>query len=281
MSLFSNFSMEEEYLIFEARVRLTDVYLPGEGMWIGKAWIKALSLYDHIIHGNTIYDEPLLTKRNQKQLLKILQFVMEDKWKDMTPYAYLNSLIDALMKKNGKIWVNIQQINELQVGLKEMFVTENNELGTYIQYLRHTCNAIKVYPIFKTCWQMTAQTFNLISRVSENNDNDDRRLVLRGQPVTCRLSNDKQIVFRPEFTKMQRFFGVKMILQHVYDDKSIKVHFNVDCLELDRYYASLHPRVMNVRGDSSFDITLPFIDRNLEQLTAIKLNMSIMIHNLE
>eukprot|EP01083_Nonionella_stella_P093727 262762_1 len=146
MSLFSPYVMEDEHLIYETQLRIHDIFLPAERKWIGIGWIKALKLYDRIIHGNTIYDKRVLTRKNQSRLLRILQYVMDDRLSEASPSAYTQSLIDALLKKNGTIWINIHQINELRVGLKGMFVTENNELGTYIQYLRHTCNAIKVYP---------------------------------------------------------------------------------------------------------------------------------------
>eukprot|EP01083_Nonionella_stella_P025952 71453_1 len=291
MSLFSNFSMEEEYLIFEARVRIADIFIQTERQWIGRPWIKILALYDLIIHGNTIYDKPLLTKTNQKRLLNILQHVMDDKISDLSTSAYTKSFIEALMRKNKTIWINMQQINELQIELKNMFIAKNNDFGTYIKYLQRVCHVV-VYPIFKTCWQMTKQTFDLISRVSENRDekgngsccerkHDDHQVVLEGETVKCRLWKGKQIAFRPRFTKIEGIFDVKMILHDVYDNKRIKVHFNLDCLELDGYFASLHPRWMNVGSDNSFDITLPSIDNNVEQLTATTLNMSIMIHNFE
>eukprot|EP01083_Nonionella_stella_P025951 71452_1 len=291
MSLFSNFSMEEEYLIFEARVRIADIFIQTERQWIGRPWIKILALYDLIIHGNTIYDKPLLTKTNQKRLLNILQHVMDDKISDLSTSAYTKSFIEALMRKNKTIWINMQQINELQIELKNMFIAKNNDFGTYIKYLQRVCHVV-VYPIFKTCWQMTKQTFDLISRVSENRDekgngsccerkHDDHQVVLEGETVKCRLWKGKQIAFRPRFTKIEGIFDVKMILHDVYDNKSIKVHFNLDCLELNGYFASLHPRWMNVGSDNSFDITLPSIDNNVEQLTATTLNMSIMIHNFE
>eukprot|EP01083_Nonionella_stella_P208094 755440_1 len=291
MSLFSNFSMEEEYLIFEARVRIADIFIQTERQWIGRPWIKILALYDLIIHGNTIYDKPLLTKTNQKRLLNILQHVMDDKISDLSTSAYTKSFIEALMRKNKTIWINMQQINELQIELKNMFIAKNNDFGTYIKYLQRACHVV-VYPIFKTCWQMTKQTFDLISRVSENRDekgngtccerkHDDHQVVLEGETVKCRLWKGKQIAFRPRFTKIEGIFDVKMILHDVYDNKRIKVHFNLDCLELDGYFASLHPRWMNVGSDNSFDITLPSIDNNVEQLTATTLNMSIMIHNFE
>eukprot|EP01083_Nonionella_stella_P257439 881211_1 len=95
------------------------------------------------------------------------------------------------------------------------------------------------------------------------------------------ISKGKTIIFRPHFTKVKDIFDVKVTLLKVYDDKPIKVHFNLECLELDCYYVSLHPRWMNVAANDSFDITLPSIDSHLKQVKAITLEMSIMIHNFE
>eukprot|EP01083_Nonionella_stella_P091303 255254_1 len=285
MSLFSCYDTEQEHLIFEARLRIKDIFIPTNRQWIGKRWIKTLTLYDLLVHGNTIYEKHLLTPKNQLRLSSILQHVIDDTIQEMSPSAYLDSLMKALMKKNQKLWLNIEQIKELQTGLKDMFMhqiasTQTHDFGMYLKYLQRTCDAV-IYPIFRTRWQMTSQTFDLISRVSGDDDNK-LIVVVEGEPVKCILSEHKQIVFRPQFTMVQctGIVNVKMILQDVYHSRPIKVHFNLQCLELN-YHASLHPRWMDVEERNSFDIALPPIDSNLEHLDAIALNMSIMIHNLD
>eukprot|EP01083_Nonionella_stella_P208093 755436_1 len=263
MSLFSIFSHEEEFLIFEARLRIRDLFIPTQRKdpWVGQHYMKALALYDMIIHGNTIHDKPLLNKTNQKRLRHILRYVMDDKISEISPSTYLNSFIEALMKKNKKIWLNIQQINALRAQLKQMFIAENNEFGIYIKYLQSTCNVV-IYPIFRMCWKI-----DIAGSV--------------GESFECMLSKGKTIVFRPHFTKVWGVFDVKMTLLKVYDDKPIKVHFNLECFELDGYFVSLHPRWMSVGANDSFDITLPSIDSHSKQVKAITLEMSIMIHNFE
>eukprot|EP01083_Nonionella_stella_P192436 711333_1 len=69
MSLFSCFDTEEEHLIFEARLRIKDIFIPKDRKWVGKCWMKALTLYDLLIHGNRIYEKHLLKSKNQSLLV--------------------------------------------------------------------------------------------------------------------------------------------------------------------------------------------------------------------
>eukprot|EP01084_Bolivina_argentea_P238314 400383_1 len=67
----------------------------------------------------------------------------------------------------------------------------------------------------------------------------------------------------------------------VYNDLSVRVHFNVECKELDNYYTSSHPRLMDTDHFTHYDITLPFLEQKAKELKSISLKMSIMIHNFE
>eukprot|EP01084_Bolivina_argentea_P296457 510597_1 len=100
------------------------------------------------------------------------------------------------MVSKEKIWLDMQQINELNDNLQRMFVSTNDEFGEFITYLQKN-KKVAIYPIFTTKWKMTDQVFKLITRVSEKYDN----IKMCGSLITCNLSQDKQITFRPQLTK--------------------------------------------------------------------------------
>eukprot|EP01084_Bolivina_argentea_P265685 450446_1 len=287
MSLFSCYVEEEEHLIFETRLRIASIFVPREG-WFPSSTLKCLLLYDLLVHGSVVHDNKLTEEKKQKKLTKMLQKIIDGK---SSSSAYVNSLIHALTTKKKKIWLNPQQITQLIDGLKKMFIQEDGHFGSFVEFLKTKYNVV-ICPIFKTKWVMTGQTFDLISRVSEGNNkanccaetNTNIRLV--GEIVKCTLSKGKQIVFRPEFTTItdvnnECIFNVKMELVDVFDNIPIKVHFNLQCQELDNYYTSLHPRTMDVEGYNHFNVTLPAIDGKLDQLQATELEMTIMLHNFD
>ena len=278
MSLFSCFSAEYEHLIFETRLRISHIYIPSEGVWIKSNWIKRLSLYDLLMHGNNIHDKTLLNIKRQSKLADLLQSILENE-KSIMPYSkspYFMSLILSFIK-NKKIWLNIPQIEELGDSLKRILIKEN-EFGLFVKYLINTFD-VMVCPIFRTKWEMTGSAFNLIYKVSKQTDN----VVLQGDIVTCNLSKIKKIKFRPEFTYIKKggIFDVKMKLIDVFNSIPIKVHFNLECQELDNYYTSLHPRFMDIEQYNYFDISLPSIDGKLEHLESVFMDLSVMLHNFK
>eukprot|EP01084_Bolivina_argentea_P048372 89132_1 len=288
MSLFSCYDTEEEHLIFETRLRIISIFVPAEkGLYIRDKSMWPLLLYDALVHGIIIHKKVLLKKKNQTALLKMLQNIMKNK--PPTKSQYYNSLLMALTTEKKKIWLNKQEIDRLVPSLKEMFIGKDNDFGAYIKYLKSKSDLV-ICPIFRTKWVMSGPTFDLIARVSESNNktmccrngNNDN-IVLVGEVVKCKLSSTKQIIFRPQFTKIEGIFDVKMMLVDVFDDKPIKVHFNLEfeCRELENYYTSLHPREMHVKNYNSFDVTLPSIDTLIEQITTASLEMTIMLHNFE
>eukprot|EP01084_Bolivina_argentea_P083737 151602_1 len=60
MSLFSCFDRESEHLIFETRLHIKDIFVPTERQWMGNAYMKPLSLYDLLDHGNNVHRKYLL-----------------------------------------------------------------------------------------------------------------------------------------------------------------------------------------------------------------------------
>eukprot|EP01084_Bolivina_argentea_P080462 145736_1 len=70
-----------------------------------------------------------------------------------------------------------------------------------------------------------------------------------------------------------------MQLINVHADKQIKIQFNLESMDLDGFYTSLHPRLMDIKFDNAFDIALPSINEG--KLQSISFRMSIILHNFE
>eukprot|EP01084_Bolivina_argentea_P044201 81370_1 len=233
MSLFSAYGTEREHLIFETRLHIANIAVPSDGGWIGQKFMQMLSLYDKITHGSIIHDGRLLTTRNQKRLCNLLQKVMNN---DLSKYPlYLKTLILSITCGNKKIWLNSREIDRLEDDLKRMLVMENNQFGLFMIYLKDTMGVV-ICPIFRTKWKFNDHTFDLISRTKKS-----QNVIIAGKDVNCKLSKNKEVIFRPQLTKIQDVFNVKMQLMNVYENLPIQVHFNVECKELDNYYTSSHP----------------------------------------
>eukprot|EP01084_Bolivina_argentea_P052253 95982_1 len=119
-------------------------------------------------------------------------------------------------------------------------------------------------------WVMSDNTFGLIKRAADKYDD----VLIYGSHVTFVTPNQKQISFRPQLTMVHDSLDIQMQLIHTSDVEQIKVHFHVQCKELNGFYVSLHPRWMNVNHYNSWDITLP-------PLNKMSLELSIMVHNVE
>eukprot|EP01084_Bolivina_argentea_P083742 151608_1 len=282
MSLFSCFDSEEEHLIFETRLHIKDIAIPAEGGWIGKKYMNAISLYDILIHGGSVHKKELflLKKGNQNRLCKLLKSILDDKLDTCISSHYFRTLILSLTQQNKKIWLNTQVIEKLNDPLKEMFI-EENEPGSFVKYLKNKCSVI-ICPIFMTKWKLNEHTFELITRVSEKCDN----IEIAGRNIICQISDGNQIIFRPQLTKVQLknangLFDVKMQLIDVSNNLQAKVHFNVGCEELNDYYTSSHPLLMDTKHYNSYDIALPFAEEEFKELTTISFEMAIMVHNIE
>eukprot|EP01084_Bolivina_argentea_P084467 152743_1 len=286
--------------------------MPQTTQWIGDKLMKRLSLYDLIIHGNCIHDETVLTRKNQKTLAKLLQKILNGEISNYTNSPYVNQLIESLTTQNDKIWLNTNQINELtHEELKKMFVSETDEdFGTFILHLKEKVKVL-ICPIFVTNWKMNDATFDFISRAVDSKYKN-MNVVIQGPTIKCNMSNNRMIVFQPQLTKNENVFHLQMklvsveknshslvtgkleneiALSETMDNKmhldqlnkdQVKVHFNVSCNQANGYYTSLHPRMMDVKFDNAFDITLPLInDKEEEKLQAISFGMSMILHNFE
>eukprot|EP01084_Bolivina_argentea_P083743 151610_1 len=272
MGLFSCFDEEYEHLIFETRVHMKDIAIPSEKGWIGYKWMKVILLYDLLVQGRIIHNSQLLKKGNQNRLCKMLQLIMDDNLSYKS--QYFTTLVLSVTQHQQKIWLNTQQIQELNTNLKKMFVEENNQFGEFIVYLKNQFNLV-ICPIFITKWKMSEYTFDLISRVTEKYDNIGN---IQGHIIRCNLPNNKQVVFRPQLIKTHKLFNVRMELIDVSDNRSITVHFEIECRELNTYYTSSHPKLMDTKHYNEYVITLPTITQDVE---SISLGISIMIHNFE
>eukprot|EP01084_Bolivina_argentea_P010226 19038_1 len=273
MSLFSCFDSEQEHLIFETRLHIQNIFIPTERSFVRKKWMKTLLLYDLLVHGNVVNDKMLLKTKNQQHLYNMLKLIIQDKIETI-PSVYLRTLIKSLTVEKQQIWWNLNQLQELDVNLKEMFVKNGDEFGEFILYLLKEFH-IKIIPIFRTKWIMSEETLLLISRATDKYEN----IVIAGLPVTCNLSDSKAIVFQPELTKVNDLIEIQMKLSKGLHFP-VKVHLNLSCKELNDYYISLHPRMMNVKYYNKFSITLPSVADNTE-LKSISLELSIMLHNFE
>eukprot|EP01084_Bolivina_argentea_P061829 113031_1 len=298
MGLFTCFHNEDEQLIFETRLHIKDIFMPSSAQFIGKRLMNIFSLYDLLIHGNYIQEAKLLTQKNQKALLKLIQSAMNSEISSYTRSSYVNSLIRTLIEQNNKIWLNVEQIQLLNnQDLKCMFIQQNKEdFGEFVQYLKSKFAAI-VCPIFMTEWKMNQHTFNFITRTLEDTTKHINVVVV-GPTIKCELSEGKSVSFQPQLTKVQDLFDVEMKFISTYNNLPIKVHFNVECKEMKDYYASLHPRLMDVKWNNTFHVTLPTLD-NISSGTAsntkccgtsqdesnsvkpISISISIMFHNSE
>eukprot|EP01084_Bolivina_argentea_P152152 265456_1 len=297
MSLFSRFIAEKEHLIFETRLKINDISIPTTRGWIGERLMNALSLFDALVHGNDIHGQHLLKVENQKTLCKLLTNIMNDELKSDS--EYFKTLSSSLVTQNKEIWINPKQFSQLYPELRRMFLSDaDDEFGIFIKYLKKTYKNVSICPIFMTAWKMSQHTFDLITRVEDKYEN----IAIHGRNVVCKLSEDKQIVFRPQLTKVQDLFFVKMELIDVYNDIPIVVHFNIHCEELGNYYTSLHPRLMDTKNYKHFNIALPAIQqvrsvnkmdnegccccspkqltlKTVQEKQTITLAMSVMIHH--
>eukprot|EP01084_Bolivina_argentea_P118001 209463_1 len=270
MELFSCFN-EEEHLIFETRLHIKKIFLPRERAWINAKLMNTLSLYDLLSHGNVVYNKKLLTETRQNKLCKLLKSIMK---KQNSKSSYVNSLISALTTQKDTVWLNIQQIQQLNDNLKPMFISNDGELGEFISYLQTNHNVV-ISPVYTTNWEMTEHTFSLVKRAKEKYEN----IVIAGSTVTCKLSQNKTITFQPQLHQIEGAFDIKMKLMDVYEKKQIKIHFNLSCQQLNDYFTLLHPQIMDLGFNNSIDIMLPTIDEKEESLKSINIEMSVMLHN--
>eukprot|EP01084_Bolivina_argentea_P154164 268777_1 len=266
--------------------------------------MSRLSLYDLLIHGNTIHDQYLLKEKNQQRLFGLLQSAMHGKLSTFTNSPYTNALVKSLIEQNTKIWLNTEQINSLNYkSLKTLFLTENNAFGKFISYLKTQFGAI-ICPIFMTHWKMNHHAFELISRAS-NNKYSNMDVKITGPVIKCNMMKNKNIVFQPYLKRHKDLFHVQMKLVSTVVKKTveqqqiplpIKVHFNIECIAKKNYYATLHPRIMNTKWNNTFHITLPpemweiskqkksanmCCGQQPETETAVSITTAIMIHNAD
>eukprot|EP01084_Bolivina_argentea_P096722 173868_1 len=264
MSPFTCFDHEEEYLIFETRCHITDIYIPSESRYIGKDLMNVISLYDQLIHGMRIHDKSLLKKKTQRCLFRMIQHAMNGTLSTWTRSLYVNSLVIHLTKTNKQIWLNVEQISNLSNDkLREMFILENqNKFGSFISFLKNKHNAM-VSPIFVSKWIVNQHTFELISKASQNQQ-QNVKIMVYGPLTHCKLSDGRFIVFQPRLTKIEQAYHTEMHFIDSYNGLDqgldIKVHFDVDCDGAAQYFASLHPRVMNVKWNNAFHVELPALD---------------------
>eukprot|EP01084_Bolivina_argentea_P266961 452992_1 len=297
MDLFTCFHNEEEHLIFETRLHIKDIWLQKSGEWVGNSLMNTFSLYDLCIHGNDIHEQRLLKKKPQRALVRMMECVMSNKITTYTKSNYVNKLVESLVEKNNKIWLNIQQIMSLSnTKLQNMFIAEDGKsFGDYIEYLKNHSSVI-ICPIFMTNWTMNNHTFDIITRSYKYNNVE---VVVKGPIIKCVLSDNKSIVFQPRLTKTDNIFDVEMKFISAYNNLRINVHFDVSYQNVDtNYYTSLHPRIMDIKWNNTFHVALPVTTQcenvnekssrlNLcchkkkEQSETISISMSVMIHNVD
>eukprot|EP01084_Bolivina_argentea_P167640 290909_1 len=278
MGLFSCFDNEEEHLIFETRLHIQDIFIPTEKCFIGAKLMHSLSLYDLLTHGNIVHEKKLLKTNKQTKLCNVLNSII--KGEKVTTSKYANSLISALTIENSKIWLNMTQINdpELTDDLRSMFIKTDDEdgPGTFMSYLKSNCkHEVAIFPVFVTNWKMSEETFDLIKRASRKFKN----VTIEGSALTCILSENKHIKFKPSLHQIENAFVIKMTLVDVSPQMPIKIHFNLICEELNNFYTSLHPQTMDLKSNNSFHIMLPPIVGKIQDLKLIEIKMSIMLHN--
>ena len=161
MSLFTCFENEREHLIFETRLHIKDIFMPRIGCWIGKNIMNRLSLFDLLIHGNTIKDKRLLNEKRQKSVCKMLQSTMNDTISTYTKYPYINALIKSLLTENKTIWLDLKQIKSLVSSLKKMFISKDDGFGEFVSHLKNKYDA-DVCPIFLSSVTLSDITFSAI-----------------------------------------------------------------------------------------------------------------------
>eukprot|EP01084_Bolivina_argentea_P258492 435806_1 len=123
-----------------------------------------------------------------------------------------------------------------------------------------------------TNWIMNDHTLNLISRCSDEK-HKNLQIVVRGPTIKCDLPNNNSIIFQPHLTTNEMSFDVEMKFISTWKGLPIKVHFDVVCKHKDlTYYASLHPRIMDIKWNNKFHVALPPMEfSNSEQKTFDKL----------
>eukprot|EP01084_Bolivina_argentea_P027092 50366_1 len=104
---------------------------------------------------------------------------------------------------------------------------------------------------------MNDDTFDFISRITNNNQYTNIEVTVLGPIIYCPLSNSKKLAFQPQLTKIQNLYNMEMKLIATYDELPVEFHFNVTCEELNNYYASLHPRTMTTSWNNTLYINLP------------------------
>eukprot|EP01084_Bolivina_argentea_P167641 290910_1 len=123
---------------------------------------------------------------------------------------------------------------------------------------------------------MSEETFDLIKRASKKFKN----ITIEGSTLTCNLSQNTYIKFQPSLHQIQGVFVIKMKLVDVSPPMPITIHFNLVCEQLNNFYTSLHPQIMHLKKfNNSFDIMLPPIVGQMQDLKLIEIKMSIMLHN--
>eukprot|EP01084_Bolivina_argentea_P237900 399714_1 len=299
MSLFSCFEREEEHLIFETRLHIKNIFMQQSGGWIGKSIMDVISLYDLLAHGNNISFHISQQNKTQKLLLRMIECLMKNQ--TYTESKYVNNLIKVLVEQNNTIWLNVKQIMSLtNKELINMFIIDDGKaFGEFTMYLKQQFKIV-VCPIFNATWVMNDHTFDVIKR-STDHKYKNQKVVVAGPTIKCDVSDDKSIsiVFQPKLTKIEDIYDVEMKLISTHNNEQIKVHFDVNWMDLEnQYYTSLHPRVMDIKWNNTFHVILPADKMNLSSNKQSSnrccnkhenqsdepkhtLSMSIMVHNVD
>eukprot|EP01084_Bolivina_argentea_P037311 68998_1 len=222
---------------------------------------------------------------------------------DYSASSYVNKLLQSLVEKNHKIWLNLEQIMSLtDENLRNMFVAnDGKQFGEFVVYLKSKFHSI-ICPIFMNTWIMNDHAFEMVTRTTDQKYKNIE-VAVQGPIIKCHLSDDKNIVFQPRLMKIENLFNVEMKLVSTHNNLPIKVHFDVNYKDSDRnYYTSLHPRMMDVRWNNKFHVALPAIkasnqsqgksgdkmticcgnqSEEKEPSETMSISMSVMIHNID
>ena len=171
-------------------------------------------------------------------------------------FEYAKSLILAMITQNATIWMNDGQISSLNPDLKELFISDTGEFGSFVDFLRSE-HMVTVCPILMSEWIINQNTLDLIRRTEEAHHGNIR---ITGPIIEWQLSDDEIIVFQPQLVKISDAFHVKMVLLETRGNLPVLVHFNLECPEANNYFISLHPRMMNVKWGNTFNIPLPVVN---------------------
>ena len=131
MQLFTCYEHESEQFIYDAELRISDLFIPRISRWIGKNLMNCLLLLELLSKDVSVHNEQLLEEKNQKGLIRILECIANDTMEKFTQFKYVNALVQSLITQRDAIQFNTKNEDSLIPELTQLFVSDYCASGPF------------------------------------------------------------------------------------------------------------------------------------------------------